>query len=389
MASSRSVTILCVAGTRPEAIKLAPLLLAAADRPELDFRLCATGQHSMLLDEALADFGLAAALRLPAVPHDPSPDVMVERFADAAEAMLVREQPDMVLVQGDTTSAYAGALAAYRLGIPLGHVEAGLRSHDPDHPWPEERNRVMIDRLADLLFAPTPESAANLASEAHVVRGLRHVTGNTGIDALLAMRARLPRPDRAAGKPSILLTCHRRENIGAGIAAICAAALRLADRGDIEILCPVHPNPAVAGTVHAMLGGHPAITLTGALPYREAVAAMARARLILTDSGGIQEEAPALGTPVLVLRDLTERPEGIASGNLRLVGTDPDRIVAEAGRLLDDPAAPAAMARAAFPFGAGDAAMKILDAIEQYFSSAAPDDHPLPFGPAGIMDGAR
>lgn len=389
MASSRPVTVLCVAGTRPEAIKLAPLLLAAADRPALDCRLCATGQHSALLDEALADFDLTADLRLPPVAHDPSPDVMVERFADAIEAMLMREPPDMVLVQGDTTSAYAGALAAYRLGIPLGHVEAGLRSHDLDHPWPEERNRVMIDRLADLLFAPTPESAANLAAEAQVVRGIRHVTGNTGIDALLAMRARLPRPYRPAGKASILLTCHRRESIGAGIEAICAAALRLADRGDVEIRCPVHPNPAVADTVRRMLGEHPAIALTGALRYRDTVAAMIEARLILTDSGGIQEEAPALGTPVLVLRGVTERPEGIASGNLRLVGTDPDRIVAEAHRLLDDPAAHAAMARPAFPFGRGDAAMKILDAIEQYFSSAGPDDHPLPFGRAGIMDGAR
>jgi len=268
MASSRSVTILCVAGTRPEAIKLAPLLLGAVDRPDLDCRLCATGQHSTLLDEALADFGLVADHRLPPVLHDTSPDAMVERFADAIEAMLMRDPPDMVLVQGDTTSAYAGALAAYRLGIPLGHVEAGLRSHDPHHPWPEERNRVMIDRLADLLFAPTPDSAANLASEASVVRGLCHVTGNTGIDALVAMRARLPRPGRRAGKTPILMTCHRRESIGAGIEAICAAALRLADRGDVEIRWPVHPNPAVAETVHAMLGGHPAITLTGALPYR-------------------------------------------------------------------------------------------------------------------------
>jgi UDP-N-acetylglucosamine 2-epimerase (non-hydrolysing) len=389
MASSRSVTLLCVAGTRPEAIKFAPLLLAAADRPDLDCRLCATGQHSALLDEALADFGLLADMRLPPVLHDPAPDIMVERFADAIEAMLMRERPDMVLVQGDTTSAYAGALAAYRLEIPLGHVEAGLRSHDRDHPWPEERNRVMIDRLADLLFAPTSESAANLASEGHVVRGHCLITGNTGIDALLAMRTRLPPSRPQEGKASILLTCHRRESIGPGIEAICAAALRLADRGDVAIMCPVHPNPAVAGTVHAMLAGHPAITLTGALPYRDTVAAMAGARLILTDSGGIQEEAPALGTPVLVLRDVTERPEGIASGNLRLVGTDPDRIVAEAHRLLDDPAAHAAMAQAAFPFGRGDAAMKILDAIEQYFSSGGPDDHPLPFRRAGIMDGAR
>lgn len=289
---------------------------------------------------------------------------MVERFADAAEIQLMQDRPDMVLVQGDTNSAYAGALAAYRLGIPIGHVEAGLRSHDFAHPWPEERNRVMIDRLADLLFAPTPESLVNLEFEADVVKGRCFVTGNTGIDALLAMRARVPVPVGGSGKALVVLTCHRRESIGAGIEAICGAALRLADRGDVDILCPVHPNPAVGGTVRQWLGDHPAITLTGALRYRDTVAAMSRARLILTDSGGIQEEAPALGVPVLVLREVTERPEGIASGNLRLVGTDTDRIVAEADRLLDDADAHAAMARPAFPFGRGDASAKILDAIE-------------------------
>ena len=171
--------------------------------------------------------------------------------------------------------------------------------------------------------------------------------------------------------------------------AVCTAAVRLAARGHVVILCPVHPNPAVGETVRRLLGDHPAIKLTGALRYRDAVAAMARARLILTDSGGIQEEAPALGTPVLVLREVTERPEGIASGNLLLAGTDPDRIVTTANRLLDDPAFHAAMARPAFPFGRGDASVKILDAIEQYFSSAPSDDHPLPFARAWIMDGAR
>lgn len=388
MASSR-IRLLCIAGTRPEAIKFAPILLASADRPDMECRLCATGQHGELFEEPLADFGLTADLRLPPVLQDPSPDVMMERFADAIEPMLMQEWPDMVLVQGDTSSAYAGALAAYRLGIPVGHVEAGLRSHDFDHPWPEERNRVMIDRLADLLFAPTAESAANLAFEADVVKGRSLITGNTGIDALLAMRSRLSLPAPESGKALVLLTCHRRESIGPGIEAICAAALRLADRGDVAILCPVHPNPAVGDTVRRLLGDHPAITLTGALRYRDAVAAMAHARLILTDSGGIQEEAPALGTPVLVLREVTERPEGVASGNLLLVGTDTNRIVAEASRLLDDPAAHAAMSRPAFPFGRGDASVKILDAIEQYFSSAPSDEHPLPFLRAGIMDGAR
>ncbi len=389
MALSGTVRILCIAGTRPEAIKLAPILLAAASRDDLNCRLCATGQHEALFDEALEDFGLMPDIRLAPLLHDPSPNVMIARFADAIEPVLMAERPDIVLVQGDTNSAYAGALAAYRLAIPVGHVEAGLRSHDFDQPWPEERNRVMIDRLADLLFAPTPESAANLEFEREVVKGRCLITGNTGIDSLLTMRSRLPLERPMGERALLLLTCHRRENIGAGIEAICAAALRLADRGDIDILCPVHPNPAVGDTVRRLLGDHPSIKLTGALRYRDAVMAMAHARLILTDSGGIQEEAPALGTPVLVLREVTERPEGIASGNLLLVGTDTDRIVAEAGRLLDDPALHMAMARPSFPFGGGDASVKILDAIEQYFSSGPPDDHPLPFARTWIMDGAR
>ena len=243
----------------------------------------------------------------------------------------------MVIVQGDTTSAYGAALAADALGIPVAHVEAGLRSHDWTQPWPEERNRVMIDRLACLLFAPTAEAAANLGDESPAVRGRVLVTGNTGIDALLMTRATLgPAPPRD-GPALILLTCHRRENFGAGIAAICDAALRLAARGDTLLLCPVHSNPAVGEVIRARLSAHPAIVLTGPLPYRETVAAMATAHLILTDSGGIQEEAPALGTPTLVLRDVTERPEALATGNLALVGTDPDRIVAAAARLLDDP----------------------------------------------------
>jgi UDP-N-acetylglucosamine 2-epimerase (non-hydrolysing) len=385
------IRLLSVVGTRPEAIKIAPIALAAAGRPAIRHRILATGQHDLLFDEALRDFGLEPDLRLGPLLRDSSPDVMVERLADACMLVIASEAPDMVLVQGDTSSAYAAAIAAHRLGIPVGHVEAGLRSYDFDHPWPEERNRVMIDRLAALLFAPTPEASANLAAEANVVGGATVVTGNTGIDALLAMRALLPAaPLPDPGEPALIfLTCHRRESIGAGIEDICTATLHLADRGDVRILCPVHPNPAVGDTLRERLGRHPAISLTGALRYRETIAAMIASRLILTDSGGIQEEAPALGIPTLVLREVTERPEGLASGNLKLVGTDPDRIVEAATRLLDDPAAHAAMARPAFPFGQGDAAMKILDAVEQYFSPGRPGDHPLPFERTWIMDGAR
>jgi len=386
---SGPVSLLSVVGTRPEAIKIAPIALAASGRPALRHRILATGQQDALFDDALDGFGLAADLRLPPVLRDPSPDVMTARLDTAVRAMLAIERPDMVLVQGDTTSAYAAAIAAHALAIPVAHVEAGLRSHDFTQPWPEERNRVMIDRLATLLFPPTRDAEANLLAERDVVGGAIRVTGNTGIDALLTMRAMLPETPRQMGAALILLTCHRRESFGGGIAAICDAALRLAARGDVTILCPVHSNPQVADVVRAKLSDYPAILLTGALPYRETVAAMATARLILTDSGGIQEEAPVLGAPTLVLRDVTERPEGIATGNLALVGTDPDRIVATATRLLDDPAAHAAMARPAFPFGQGDAAIKILDAIEQYFSSGPLDVVPLRSEPLWIKDGAR
>jgi len=381
--------MLTIVGTRPEAIKVAPIALAASRRPHLDHHILATGQHGHPFDHALAAFDLKPDLRAAPFLRDPSPDIMVERLITAINPALLAYSPDIVLVQGDTSSALAGAVAAHRLGVPVGHVEAGLRSHDLANPWPEERNRVMIDELASLLFAPTDDAAANLRAEA-AVRGRIVVTGNTGIDALLAMRARLPAASpRCAGEPHlILLTCHRRENIGAGIEDICRAALRLADREDVALLCPVHSNPAVGSIVRARLGAHPAITLTEGLGYRETVAAMATARLILTDSGGIQEEAPALGTPTLVLRDVTERPEGMASGNLALVGTDPDRIVSAASRLLDNPDAHAAMARPNFPFGRGDAAEKILDIIEQYFSPLLPRDHPLPFTRAWIMDDA-
>jgi UDP-N-acetylglucosamine 2-epimerase (non-hydrolysing) len=389
MAGPTAIRLLGVAGTRPEAIKLAPLLLATDDRPSVQLRLLATGQHDVLFDEALATFGLKTDLRASSVLRDADPDIMIERYAAVLAPMIAAERPDMVLVQGDTNSAYAGAIAADRLGVPVGHVEAGLRSYDFGHPWPEERNRVMIDRLATLLFAPTPEAAANLDAD-EAVAGRIVVTGNTGIDALLAIRAGLPAPLRdSRGEAMILLTCHRRESIGTGIAAICDAALRLADRGDVRLLCPVHPNPAIGDTVRAKLGAHPAISLLGALSYRDLVAAMTSARLILTDSGGIQEEAPALGIPVLVLRNVTERPEGLATGNLALVGTDPDRIVAAASRLLDDPTEHATMAQPAFPFGNGTASVKILDAIEQYFSSGASDVHPLPFARVWTMDGAR
>ncbi len=354
----RRLRLLSVIGTRPEAIKLAPLAIAAAADPRVTHRLAATGQHDTIFDQALADFGLAADQHLAAT------SATVAEIRAAAVCLIEHERPDLVLVQGDTNSALAAALAATDAGVALGHVEAGLRSHDPTQPWPEEENRIAIDACATLLFAPTAVAAANLAAEP-AVTGHVHVTGNTGIDALFAIRARAEGGAAADTDPCrlIFVTCHRRENIGEGVAGICRALRRLAERGDVRIVLPVHPNPAVAGPIRAALSATPAIALVDALAYPATIALAERAHLILSDSGGLQEEAPALGRPLLVLRDVTERPEGVASGNLRLVGTDPDRIVAEASRLLDDPVHHARMSRPALPFGDGRASRRILDAI--------------------------
>lgn len=351
--------IASIVGTRPEAIKLAPFARAAAGRPGVAHRLIATGQHGDICHEALADFGLQADVTL-AADTAGSLDAREAALERAVADHLAADPPGLVIVQGDTSSALAGARAAAGLGIAIGHVEAGLRSHDLTRPFPEERNRVEIDRLSTLLFAPTPEAAANLACEP-AVRGDVFITGNTGIDALLAMRPPPIVRDAADGH-LILVTCHRRENIGAGIAGICAAIRRLAARRDVRVLLPLHPNPQVREPIGAALGTLANVDLCAPLSYPDMVRAMAEARLILTDSGGIQEEATALGTPVLVLRETTERPEGVAQGNLALVGTAADRIVAAASRMLDDDAAHAAMARPALPFGDGRPAPRILDA---------------------------
>ena len=358
------IRLLSVIGTRPEAIKMAPLAIAATARPGLAHRLVATRQHDQMVRDALSEFGLVADEELPPPKRDAAIGAAVAAMRGAVAELLTRERPDMLLVQGDTNSALAAAQAAHDAGVPVGHVEAGLRSHDLARPWPEEANRVAIDALATLLFAPTSLSHANLKAEP-AVNGHVLVTGNTGIDAL--MRMRLPIGLRAPmARRLVLVTCHRRESIGAGIYGICAALRSLAARGDVRILLPLHPNPDVREPIEAALAGVAHIDLVEPLGYREMIRRMDEADLILTDSGGIQEEAPALGVPVLVLRDVTERPEAQATGNLKLVGTDPDSIVAAAKRLLDEADAHAAMARPAFPYGPGDAAPRILDAIEAW-----------------------
>lgn len=338
--------------------------MALERQPGIEHRLIATGQHRALFHGALAEFGLAADLDLAL----PNPDV--ESFCAALEralaAPLARLAPDLVLVQGDTSSALAAARAAVAAGVPLGHVEAGLRSGEPNLPWPEEHNRRAIDAIATLLFAPSAGAAANLRG----LPGRAIVTGNTGIDALMWMRARSPLTLHDSAVKHILVTCHRREAIPR-LPAVQQALLRLAERPDVRLHLPVHPNPAIAPAMRAALHHHPRIMIEDALPYSALVRLLLSCDLLLTDSGGLQEEAPALGLPTLVLRDISERPEVIASGNARLVGLDPDRIVGEATRLLDDPARLHAMARPAFPYGNGDAAARITDAILAWRRAAA------------------
>lgn len=346
-------------GTRPEAIKLAPVAHALADRG-LRATLLLTGQHPSLNP---GDFGLAAfpTQRLNC-PGEEDPHRHVGAVTDA---MLTHAapRPDLLIVQGDTSSALGAALAAMTTGVPVAHVEAGLRTHDPLLPWPEEEYRTAIDSHADLLFAPTSAAAANLHAEQ--APGEIHVTGNTSIDALLAIEAGLPPVERRlAGKPRLLVTAHRRESWGEGLRSIAAALRELADEAEVEFI--LHPNPHVAATIREALGDRSGIRLLDPCGHGELVQRMRAADLILSDSGGIQEEAPALGVPLLVLREKTERPEGVTDGSAVLVGSSPERIVTEARRLLRDPEAMAAMRRRSFPFGDGKAAPRIAQIIEQW-----------------------
>ena len=289
----------------------------------------------------------------------------------------LRKPPDLLVVQGDTSSALGGALAGCIAAVPVAHVEAGLRSHDPAMPWPEEEYRTAIDANADLLFAPTPLAAANLRRE-HVP-GAIFVTGNTGIDAVLKTRAGLPEPalrDRAL--PRLLVTCHRRENWGEGLGSVAVALRQLAQEGSASIEAVLHPNPHVSRTMERLLGGCFGITLVPPCSHRRLVARMRECDLMLSDSGGVQEEAPALGVPLLVLRDKTERPEALWSGNMRLVGTDSVRIAAAVRELLGDPVALAAMAQPSLPYGDGRAGDRIAALIEHWLAGRFADaPHPI------------
>jgi UDP-N-acetylglucosamine 2-epimerase (non-hydrolysing) len=356
------LSLLAVIGTRPEAIKMAPLLLALREEPEAALRLCVTGQHREMLDPVLALFGLEPDFRLDLMDEGQSLAALAGRCFSAMDAVFVQAAPDRVLVHGDTTTAMATALAAVRCGLPIGHVEAGLRSGDLGRPYPEEMNRRTIDFVSDLLFAPTPGARRNL--EAEGLQGRIVVTGNTGVDALHLALA-MPGGDEALpafdpARKLILVTGHRRESFGEGLASICEALRALARRGDASVVWPVHLNPKVKAPVEQALGGEPNIHLLPPLAYLPLVRLMQRADLILTDSGGIQEEAPSLGKPVLVMRDVTERREAVDAGQARLVGADCARIVAEAAAVLDREAP---FAGGANPYGDGRAAARIVAAL--------------------------
>jgi len=333
-------------------------LAALGCRPSLVL----TGQHPQL---RLEEFGLGGfAVRALECPGEADPHSHVRNVA-AGMNTLLGDKPDLLVVQGDTSSALGAALAGFVAGVPVAHVEAGLRTHDPLLPWPEEEYSVAIDARAELLFAPTDIAAANLRSEQ--VPGEIHVTGNTGIDSLLAVQATLPRPTlHDGGMPRLLVTCHRRESWGSGLEAISAALQEVARGGRASIEVILHPNAHVASAMCSRLEGHGGISLIGPVSHVELIRRIRDCDLVLSDSGGIQEEAPTLGTPLLVLREKTERPEGIASGNARLVGTCAERIVAETRRLLDNPVERASMARPAFPFGDGRAGPRIAAIIERW-----------------------
>ncbi len=366
--------LLFVFGTRPEAIKLCPLVQEMRSRAGFSVRVCVTAQHRDMLDAVLAAFDVKPDRDLNVMRPNQTLSGLTARILSELEPVLVEESPHMVIVQGDTTTTMATALAAFYHRLPVAHVEAGLRTGDLGQPFPEEMNRLVTGRVADLHFAPTDGAARNLAREG-VPEDRMHVTGNTGIDAVLYVRNALASgslksddwPWLDASRRLILVTSHRRENFGNGFIHEMQAMARISERPDVELVYPVHRNPNVQGPAHEILGARPNIHLIEPLPYVPFVDLMRRASLILTDSGGIQEEAPSLGKPVLVLREKTERPEAVEAGTVKLVGTDEERIVAEAMRLLDDPCEYARMTRVHNPYGDGHACERIAKVLEQYF----------------------
>lgn len=365
MSSKGKARILIVIGTRPEAIKLAPLVHALRREPAFELRVLATGQHRELLDGCMEFFSIRSDLDLDLQRENQELADLSSRMLRVMDGVLVEEQPDLVIAQGDTSSVMISGLACHYRQVPFAHLEAGLRSGDRGHPFPEEMNRRMLGSLADLHFAPTERAAANLLGEG-VGEEQVYVTGNTVIDAL---HWALPRLDLAkfapeAGRRQILVTAHRRESIGAGLDGICDGLRKLATREDVGILFPVHPNPKVRQQVHEQLQNESRIRLLDPLSYPDFVAAMRASDLILSDSGGVQEEAPSLNKPVLVLRERTERQEGIAAGCARLIGRDADEIFQQASLLLDEEGIYQQMAKSPNPYGDGRATGRIVEILK-------------------------
>jgi UDP-N-acetylglucosamine 2-epimerase (non-hydrolysing) len=370
--SSGRLRVVCIVGTRPEAIKMAPVILELAERAWAEVVVVATAQHRELADEVFSLFGIRPAIDLNLMQPGQTLVELSARALTALDRTFAELKPDVVIAQGDTTTVLTAAMACFYRGIPFLHLEAGLRSFDLQNPYPEEFNRIVASRLARLHFAPTAGSRRNLLNERVPDEDIV-VTGNTVIDALQLTAAKDTPPPiaLAPNRRLVLVTVHRRENFGEPLKAICAAIATLVrEHPDIEVLWPVHPNPNVKPFVQATFAGTERIHLADPLPYGTFVAAMKHAFLILSDSGGVQEEAPALGRPVLVLRTETERPEAIEAGVVRLVGTDTDAILAHARELLNDGAAYARMARGVSPYGDGQASRRLADAIEQRYVRA-------------------
>ena len=370
-----------VFGTRPEAIKMAPVHAALLNEPGLDVRVAVTGQHRDMLDQVLSLFRIVPDYDLQVMKPGQGLTEITAAVLTGLKPVLDECQPDLLLVHGDTTTTLSASLAAYYAQVPVGHVEAGLRTGNIYSPWPEEINRKVAGAMASLHFAPTERSKANLLAEG-VVSSSITVTGNTVIDALLDVVERLEMDavlsdelrmlldsSLNSGRRIILVTGHRRESHGGGFERICDALVQLAMRPDVEIIYPVHLNPNVKGPVERRLADLGNVRLIAPQDYLPFVQLMRRAELILTDSGGVQEEAPSLGKPVLVMRDTTERPEAVEAGTVKLVGTDTATIVSEATRLLDDRAAYVSMSFAHNPYGDGRAAARIVDSIQSWEGS--------------------
>lgn len=361
--------VLVVFGTRPEVIKLAPVIRDLREHSvSVELMLCSTGQHREMLAQTLAAFELRPDFELGVMQEGQHPTDLLSRLLAALRVLLDEFKPDTLVVQGDTTTVMAGALAGFLNGVRVAHVEAGLRTRDKQAPFPEEVNRRVAGVVADDHFAPTRRARENLLVESVAPERI-FLTGNTVVDALRWMRARVAeRPLPAALNPGqarlVLVTAHRRESFGPPFRELCRALREIAERfDDVCLIYPVHLNPNVQRVAHEVLDGCPRVRLAGPLDYADFVSLLARAHLVLTDSGGIQEEAPALGKPVLVMREKTERPEAVAAGVVRLVGTDRERIVGAATALLSDPAAYAAMARPIDVYGDGRAARRIAEVI--------------------------